>query len=69
MNVLFLFMGGKAMVLSPQASLFNLNGFLASFLVAGIVFFSVSLATPLGATEKRSLALFFHPSLSKNGGC
>lgn len=65
MNVLFLFLGGKGMVLSPQDSLFNLNGFLASFLVAGIVFFGVSLATRLGETEKRSLALFFHPSLSK----
>ena len=68
MNVMFLFLGGKAMVLFPQASLFNLNGFLVSFLAAGIVFFGVSLATPLGETEKRSLALFFHPSLSKHGG-
>jgi SSS family solute:Na+ symporter len=66
MNVMFLVVGGKAMVLFPQASLFNLNGFLASFIVAGIVFFGVSLATPLGETEKKSLALFFHPSLSKN---
>ena len=68
MNVMFLFLGGKAMVLFPQASLFNLNGFLASFILAGIVFFAVSLATPLGETEKKSLALFFHPSLSKHGG-
>ena len=68
MNVMFLSVGGKSMVLFPQAFLFNLNGFLASFIVAGIVFFGVSLATPLGETEKRSLALFFHPSLSKHGG-
>ncbi len=68
MNVTFLFMGGQKMVLYPQASLFNLNGFLVSFVVAGIVFFGVSLATPLGATEKRSLALFFHPSLNRHGG-
>ena len=68
MNVMFLYLGGKAMVLFPQASLFNLNGFLVSFIVAGIVFFGVSLATRLGETEKRSLALFFHPSLSKHGG-
>ena len=68
MNVVFLFVGGRAMVLFSQPSLFNLNGFLASFIVAGIVFFGVSLATRLGATEKRSLALFFHPSLSKHGG-
>ena len=63
MNVMFLSLGGKAMVLFPQANLFHLNGFLVSFIVAGIVFFVVSLATRLGATEKRSLALFFHPSL------
>jgi SSS family solute:Na+ symporter len=63
MNIMFLATGGKAMVLFPQASLFNLNGFLASFIVAGIVFFVVSLATRPGVTEKKSLALFFHPSL------
>jgi len=63
MNVMFLSMGGKAMVLFPQANLFNLNGFLVSFIVAGVVFFVVSLATPPGETEKKSLALFFHPSL------
>ena len=66
MNVMFIVMGklwDKDMVLSPQASLLNLNGFLASFIVAGIVFFVVSLATRPGATEKKSLALFFHESL------
>jgi solute:Na+ symporter, SSS family len=63
MNILFLGLGGNAMVLFPQAFLFNLNGFLASFLVAGVVFFGVSLATRPGATEQRSLAFFFHPSL------
>ncbi len=63
MNVTFLIMGGKAMVLVPQANLLNLNGFLASFIVAGTVFFVVSLVTPLGAKETKSLALFFHPSL------
>ena len=68
MNATFLLVGGKAMVLNPQDFLLNLNGFLASFIVAGIVFFGVSLATRLGATEKRSLALFFHPSLNRHGG-
>ena len=68
MNVMFLCVGGKAMVLFSQSSLFNLNGFLASFIVAGIVFFGVSLATRPGITERRSLALFFHPSLSNRGG-
>ena len=68
MNIMFLFLGGKAMVLFPQASLYNLNGFLVSFIVAGIVFFGVSLATQLGVTEKKSLALFFHPSLNRHGG-
>ncbi len=41
----------------------HLNGFLVSFIVAGVVFFVVSLVTRPGATEKKSLALFFHPSL------
>ena len=41
----------------------HLNGFLVSFIVAGVVFFAVSLVTRPGATEKKSLALFFHPSL------
>ena len=63
MNVMFLSVGGKAMVLFPQSNLFHLNGFLVSFIVAGIVFFVVSLTTRPGATETRSLALFFHPSL------
>jgi len=57
--------GGQKMVLFPQADLLNLNGFLVSFIVAGIVFFTVSMLTQLGATEKKSLALFFHPSLDK----
>jgi len=69
MNLLFLVWGlvsgtgARKMLLAPQDFLGNLNGFLASFLVAGAVFFIVSLATRPGATEKRSLALFFHPSL------
>ena len=55
--------GAKKMLLVPQESLLNLNGFLVSFLVAGAVFFIVSLATRIGATEKKSLDVFFHPSL------
>jgi solute:Na+ symporter, SSS family len=55
--------GAKVMLLIPRASLLNLNGFLVSFIVAGVVFFGVSLITPLGETEKKSLKLFFHPSL------
>jgi solute:Na+ symporter, SSS family len=65
-NMTFLVLGGRKMVLHPQAFLLNLNGFLASFLVAGLVFFAVSLATRPGATEQRSLALFFHPSLDQH---
>jgi SSS family solute:Na+ symporter len=65
MNLTFLCRGGKNMVLFPQASLLKLNGFLASFIVAGIIFFFVSLVTQPGTTEKKSLALFFHPSLEK----
>jgi SSS family solute:Na+ symporter len=68
MNATFLLVGGKTMVLNPQDFLLHLNGFLASFIVSGIVFFGVCLATRPGVTEKRSLALFFHPSLSKHGG-
>ena len=41
----------------------HLNGFLISFIVAGLVFFLVSLLTRPGPTEQRSLRLFFHPSL------
>jgi SSS family solute:Na+ symporter len=65
MNITFFAIGGKNMVLFPQASLLKLNGFLASFIVAGIIFFFVSLVTQPGTTEKKSLALFFHPSLEK----
>ncbi len=69
MNVAFFLVGRSMeenMVLNPQDFLLNLNGFLVSFIVAGIVFFGVSLATPLGPTEKKSLALFFHPSLDRS---
>ena len=55
--------GIKRMLLAPQGFLCNINGFLVSFIVAGIVFIGVSLITPLGETEKKSLKLFFHPSL------
>ncbi len=65
MNILFLAIGGQSMVLSAQPFLLNLNGFLAAFISAGLVFFGVSLATRPGETEQRSLALFFHPSLDE----
>ena len=65
MNVTFLAVGGKGMILSPQPFLLNLNGFLASFIAAGVVFVAGSLITPLGAVEKKSLAVFFHPSLEE----
>jgi SSS family solute:Na+ symporter len=55
--------GAKKMLLLPQPFLYNLNGFLVSFIVAGVVFFLVSLATRPGDTERRSLDLFFHPAL------
>jgi len=66
MNLTFLIWGllrGTRMLLLPQDFLLSLNGFLVSFIVAGVVFFVVSLATRPGATERKSLALFFHPSL------
>ena len=55
--------GVKKMLLVPQPYLLHLNGFLVSFIVAGLVFFLVSLLTRPGTTEQRSLGLFFHPSL------
>ena len=55
--------GVTKMLLIPQSRLGSLNGFLVSFIVAGAVFFAVSLATRPGAAEQKSLALFFHPSL------
>lgn len=66
MNLMFLVWGlvsERNMLLAPQDFLGNLNGFLVSFIVAGAVFFLVSLATRPGEIEKRSLALFFHPAL------
>ncbi len=65
LNISFFFAGGKAMVLFPQKSLFQLNGFLASFIISGIVFFVGSYLTQPGKTEKNSLKLFFHPILTK----
>jgi SSS family solute:Na+ symporter len=65
MNITFFAIGGKNMVLFPQTPLLKLNGFLASFIVAGIIFFLGSLVSQPGATEKKSLALFFHPSLDE----
>jgi hypothetical protein len=37
----------------------KLNGFLASFIVTGIILFLGSLVTQPGAAEKKSLALFY----------
>lgn len=68
MNATFLVTGiirGENMILSPQPFLLNLNGFLVSFIVAGIVFFLGSLMTQLGPVEEKSLALFFHPALEE----
>jgi len=66
LNIFFVIKGGKAMVLFPQDSLFQLNGFLFAFIVTGLVFFIGCLVTKPGTVEKKSLALFFHPSLSKS---
>ncbi len=65
MNILFFVLGGKNMILFPQDFMFQLNGFLASFIVAGIVFFVVSWLTTPGKTEEKSLTLFFHPVMEK----
>jgi SSS family solute:Na+ symporter len=63
MNVFFYLKGGKNMVLFPQESMFQLNGFLAALIVSGIVFFAVSLATRPGAVETKNMDYFFHPCL------
>jgi SSS family solute:Na+ symporter len=65
MNILFFVVGGKNMILFPQDFMFQLNGFLASFIVAGIVFFVSSWLTTPGKTEEKSLKLFFHPVMEK----
>ena len=67
LNIFFVLKGGKAMVLFPQASLFQLNGFLFAFIATGVVFFLGCLVTKPGLTEQKSLALYFHPSLEKSG--
>jgi SSS family solute:Na+ symporter len=65
LNVTFFLVGGKAWVLFPQKALLNMNGFLAAFIISGIVFFAGSYLTTPGKTEEKSLALFFHPVLTK----
>lgn len=64
MNLVFFFIGGKDMVLFPQAQFFQLNGFLLSLIAAGVTFFVGCWLTQPGAVEKKSLALFFHPALN-----
>jgi SSS family solute:Na+ symporter len=64
LNLVFYFVGGKAMVLFPQAQFFQLNGFLVSLIAAGTVFFVGSWLTKPGTVEQKSLALFFHPALN-----
>jgi SSS family solute:Na+ symporter len=63
LNIYFVLTGGKAMVLFPQPSLFQLNGFLFAFILSGVVFFAGSLVTKPGSVEVKSLELFFHPAL------
>ncbi|QTA84749.1 sodium:solute symporter family protein [Desulfonema magnum] len=65
MNLTFFAIGGKSMVLFPQASLLQLNGFLMSLVVAGIVFVVGSLITQPGDIENKSLAIFFHSALTR----
>ncbi len=59
---LFLYGGGR-MILNPQPMFYQLNGFLVSFIAAGITFFVVCLATQPGPVEQGSLKIFFHPAL------
>lgn len=68
LNLVFFFVGGKNLLLMPQANMFNLNGFLVAFIFTGAIFFAVSLLTKPGIVEKKSLSLFFHPALERNRG-
>lgn len=63
LNIVFYFVGGKGMILMPQAAFFQLNGFLVAFFAAGLVFFLVSILTRPGAREMKSQAVFFHDAL------
>ncbi len=67
LTLVFFFVSGKGVILSPQSAFFNLNGFLVSLIFAGVLFVGVSLATKPGSVEQRSLAIFFHPALEGNG--
>ncbi|HSO66395.1 MAG TPA: sodium:solute symporter family protein, partial [Desulfatirhabdiaceae bacterium] len=67
LTIAFFFIGGKGMILNPQASFFQLNGFLVALIAAGVLFIGVSLATRPGTVEQKSLSLFFHPALNGNG--
>jgi SSS family solute:Na+ symporter len=62
-NLALFAVGGRGMVLNPNPAWFQLNGFLVSFVAAGVVFFAVSLLTRPGAKEQESLPVFFHASL------
>ncbi|MFZ3044320.1 MAG: sodium:solute symporter family protein, partial [Desulfatirhabdiaceae bacterium] len=67
LTIAFFFIGGKGMILNPQAGFFQLNGFLVALIAAGVLFIGVSLATRPGTVEQKSLSLFFHPVLNGNG--
>lgn len=62
-NLALFAVGGRGMVLNPNPAWFQLNGFLVSFVAAGVVFFAVSLLTRPGVREQESVPIFFHPSL------
>ena len=65
LNLGLFVIGGRAMVLFPQAQFFKLNGFLVALIGAGVCFFVGSLLTQPGPVEKKSLSLFFHPTLDQ----
>lgn len=65
MTILLFITGGKSVILTPQPAFFNLNGFLVSFITAGVLFFVVSFMTKPGAVERDSLAIFFHPAIER----
>lgn len=62
LNVLFMIIGGKGMILSPQPYFFNLNGFLVAFVLSAIFFFLVSFVTKQGEKEKENSKIFFYES-------
>lgn len=58
LNFIFFFIGGKKMILFPSPTLFNMNGFLVTFIATSVVFFGISLLTKPCEIEKKYMNSF-----------